>query len=161
MSGKDKNIHYDIQSDVKEVSISHSKQSIKIMFVGTSSVGKSHIINTFIDDMTVRPYGPLLDHPPTKTIEFYTKDVKGKTDSESIVNLLILDTPPNKDDEKIILNCKTVDFIVFTYDVSDLKSFESLNSFIDTLSSYYRYRDKPVNLFILGNIKKVIKLIDQ
>jgi len=118
------------------------KLHFKILLVGDSGVGKTSILNRFVDDTFSDDTVPTLGD--SAQIKTRTLDISGKT-----VTLQIRDTDGQERFGNITCSLFLgMDGIVVTYDVSDDASFKAVESWISETS---RYAKKGVHVVIVGN----------
>lgn len=103
----------------------------KILVIGEKSTGKSSLILRYIENYYIT------NPPPTKEINFNTKIVK--ISPKESIELSIWDTAGSEKYESILqsylTNCHG---IVLCFDITNKKSFESLNKWVEMIHAYMR-----------------------
>ena len=114
----------------------------RIIFVGDASVGKTAIANALISDRV-----PVL-YSPTIGIDFFS--TINVLNDETIIKSQIWDTA-GQDRYKSLTRIyyQSADIVLLCYDISNLKSFESLQFWIKDVKSYCN--NPLIKIFLIGN----------
>lgn len=114
--------------------------SIKVIVIGNSSVGKTCIVNRYAN----KKFSP--SYITTIGIDFCVKYIKI---DEDMCKLLIWDTAGQEKFRSITMSYfKGVQICLIIYDICDYSSFESVKSWIDSVSNVC---NKDVQFVIIGN----------
>ncbi len=117
---------------------------INIVLCGEPGVGKSSFVIMYCQGKYETFY------VPTIQIERATKKIK-YNDKQYDLNFTV--TSGNKEfQEDYSDTYKNVDFFLMFYDITSRKTYEKIKTNIqDNLQYYFRYKDKSVNLILVGN----------
>jgi small GTP-binding protein len=119
-----------------------NKESIKIITLGNSDVGKSNYILRFTDDVFRQNY--LL----TTGMDFRTKEVTMKPDNKKY-NVILYDTAGQERFKSISLSIiKKVDGVLLLYDITNKVSFESIQNWMNNI---YSIKSEDFPVVLLGN----------
>lgn len=118
----------------------NSEDSIKIALIGNEYVGKTSIVRRYVhhgyDTGYIRTIGGDLWH-------------KKVVISNGIVNLNILDTGGEKQQRDLITNLfRNTDGVMLVYDINNVSSFESVDSWIELL---VQHAEKEPVIVLVGN----------
>ena len=114
-------------------------QQIKIGIVGDVGVGKTALVNRFINDEFSMEYEP--------TREFYYKE-KELLFSEAKVKIKILDTGGDKFHPMPMSQLRKVDGVIIVFSVVDFESFTNIQNWIDEVNHYTKH---SIAKIIIGN----------
>ena len=119
-----------------------NKESIKIITLGNSDVGKSNYILRFTEDVFRQNY--LL----TTGMDFRTKEVTMKPDNKKY-NVILYDTAGQERFKSISLSIiKKVDGVLLLYDITNKVSFESIQNWMNNI---YSIKSEDFPVVLLGN----------
>jgi small GTP-binding protein len=112
----------------------------KIVLVGDINVGKTSILNKFIDKRFSK------EHRATINIEFKIKTIK--INSTTICDLKIWDTCGDEKYFSLTKNYfKDSDGIILVYDITSKKTFFDLNKWLELIKNYIG----KINIILVGN----------
>ena len=101
-------------------------QKLTLITLGNSSVGKTSFIRRYVNDISDDNY------QPTIGIDFFSKTIQLETGEE--LKLLFYDTAGQEKYKSISFNLiKNADGIFLMYDVSEQRSFNEINGWIESI----------------------------
>ena len=112
----------------------------KIVLVGDTAVGKTNLIHRYLRDL----YDP--ETKATIGVDFFTKDLSINGNK---IKVQFFDTAGQEKYKSICSTYyKNADGVVLVYDVTNRRSFEGVQSWLDEL---YRYQAKDTKVLLVGN----------
>ena len=124
----------------EEVNIDTSYQinKQKLILIGDVAVGKTSIINSFLGQKFSDEYEPSIG------VDFFSKTIKYK---DKAIKLQIWDSAGQEKFKSLIPNyIRGASLVILVYDISNKKSFDNLNSWIEFINTY-----ENTNIVICGN----------
>ena len=113
----------------------------KVVIIGDSSVGKSSIVMRYTKDSFSN------DIPATVGVDNYIKEVV--TDDNRNVKLLIWDTAGQERFRALAKNYyKNAKCVILVFDITNRKSFENLDSWLDEV---FNYTHEGILVVVIGN----------
>ena len=110
----------------------------KLILIGDVAVGKTSIINSFLGQKFSDEYEPSIG------VDFFSKTIKYK---EKNIKLQIWDSAGQEKFKSLIPNyIRGASLVILVYDISNKKSFDNLNSWIEFINNY-----ENTNIVICGN----------
>ena len=117
------------------------KYILKLLTIGDQFVGKSSIINRYIDDKFNE------DIKPTLAIDFKTKMIQK---GENLIKISIYDTAGEEKYRHLIKNYYNgSNGILLVFDITDKNSFDNLNFWLDELEKNCNLNN--LYIFLVGN----------
>ena len=117
------------------------KYILKLLTIGDQFVGKSSIINRYIDDKFNE------DIKPTLAIDYKTKMIQK---GENLIKISIYDTAGEEKYRHLIKNYYNgSNGILLVYDITDKNSFDNLNFWLDELEKNCNLNN--LYIFLVGN----------
>ena len=114
----------------------------KVVLCGDSAVGKTNLLMRYL----LGTYQP--ETKATIGVDFFAKNV---VIGEKNVKIQFFDTAGQEKYRSICSTYfKNVNGIILVYDITNRKSFESLEGWLDTI---YRYSDPDIKIMLIGNKK--------
>ena len=112
----------------EDIDTSYQINRQKIILIGDVSVGKTSIINCLLGQKFSDEYEPSIG------IDFFSKNIKYKN---KIIKLQIWDSAGQEKFKSLIPNyIRGASLIFLVYDISNKKTFNNLNNWIDFINSY-------------------------
>jgi small GTP-binding protein len=130
-------------------------EQINILIIGDNGVGKTSILNRFLDDIFVT------STTSTRGIGFAEKNV---VFSQKIIKMRIWNTNgENIFKLPVFQMCKNIDGIIITYDVTNANSFNNIDNWINLIKSHSDTNN--VQIALVGNKtdisdERVISFVD-
>ena len=121
-----------------EIDTSYQINRQKIILIGDISVGKTSIINSLLGQKFNEEYEPSIG------VDFFSKTLKYKNKS---IKLQIWDSAGQEKFKSLIPNyIRGASLVILVYDISNKKSFDNLNSWIEFVNNY-----ENAKIVICGN----------
>ena len=125
----------------------------KIITLGDSSVGKTSIINSFINDQFIE------DSIPTFGIKFSFKILTVNKDKK--MKLAVLDTGGQEKYRSLSISYfRHADVVLFVFSLNDIISFENMQEWINTFNQNNNGKNVK-KMYLIGNKNDLEQLVDQ
>ncbi len=121
-----------------------SKSEKKILFLGTSGVGKSSLVRSFVGENF------LIKSAPSAGVDMKSRIIRLE-EHDMEVRLVLMDAAGKQTFHTVVSSYfREADCYVIVFDVTDYQSFFDVQTWIDTMESKKQHTsDKPV--YVIGN----------